>query len=134
MGSGSLADAVETRRAMRSGRRRGTLPRCSAPSGSHRHSSNLVFLLAIAGIITSCDVCLGPFVINASSDTPPQSRSTFTPGMLDTPLQDLRMSVTPCATDSIKPLPQNFFTSRHGETAATMPLTKKCILAVQAFF
>ncbi|KAH6927411.1 hypothetical protein HPB50_003273 [Hyalomma asiaticum] len=52
--------------------------------------------------------------------------------MLDTPLQDLRMSVTSCATDSIKSLPQNFFTSRHGETAATMPLTKKFVLAVQA--
>ncbi|KAL1434924.1 hypothetical protein MTO96_011396 [Rhipicephalus appendiculatus] len=92
-----------------------------------------VFVLAIAGTPTSCDVCLGPFVINASSDTRPQSRSTFTPGMLDNPLQDLRMSVTSYATDSIKPLPQNFFTSGHGEMAATMPLTKKFVLAVQVF-
>ncbi|XP_075738725.1 uncharacterized protein LOC142783996 [Rhipicephalus microplus] len=91
-----------------------------------------VFLLAITGIRTSCNVCLGPRATNASADTRPQSRSTFTPGMLDTPLQDLRMSVTSCATDSIKALPQNYFTSKHGETAATMPLTKKFVLAVQA--
>ncbi|XP_037285298.1 uncharacterized protein LOC119178211 isoform X3 [Rhipicephalus microplus] len=90
-----------------------------------------VFLLAIAGVPTSCNVCLGPSATNASSDTRPQSRSTFTPGMLDTPLQDLRMSVMSCTMDSIKALPQNYYTSGHGEAAATMPLTKEFVLAVQ---
>ncbi|XP_075747513.1 uncharacterized protein LOC119178211 isoform X6 [Rhipicephalus microplus] len=92
-----------------------------------------VFLLAIAGVPTSCNVCLGPSATNASSDTRPQSRSTFTPGMLDTPLQDLRMSVMSCTMDSIKALPQNYYTSGHGEAAATMPLTKEFVLAVQLF-